>query len=210
MPFDFKKEYKEFYQPPQKPVIVEIPEMNFLAVKGKGNPNEEMGEYKVAVGLLYTIAYTLKMSYKGSYKMEGYYQYVVPPLEGLWWQPETNEVDYQNKDRFHWISLIRLPDFITIEDFEWAVKEASKKKEEDFSKIEFFTYSEGLRVQCMHIGSYDDEPVTVQLMNAYVEQKGYVIDITDKRHHHEIYLSDPRKADLGKLKTVIRQPIKSL
>ena len=210
MPFDFKKKYKEFYRPPQKPVIVEIPEVNFLAVKGKGNPNDEIGEYSVAVGLLYTIAYTLKMSYRGSYKIEGYYEYVVPPLEGLWWQPGTSEVDYKNKDKFHWISLIRLPDFVTKEDFEWAIKEASKKKKEDFSKVEFFTYNEGLCVQCMHIGSYDDEPVTVARMNDYIEQNGYISDITDKRHHHEIYLSDPRKADPRKLRTVIRQPIKPL
>ncbi len=210
MPFDFKKEYKEFYMPPQKPVIVEIPEMNFLAVRGKGDPNEENGKYKIAVGLLYTVAYTIKMSYKGSYKIDGYYEYVVPPLEGLWWQPETNGIDYKNKDRFHWISLLRLPDFIAMEDFEWAIKEATKKKKEDFSKVEFFTYSEGLCVQCMHIGPYDDEPITIARMNDYIEQNGYKSDITDKRHHHEIYLSDPRKGDLSKLKTVIRQPIKRI
>ncbi len=210
MPFDFKKEYKKFYRPPRKPVIVEIPEMNFLAVKGKGNPNEEMGEYKVAVGLLYTIAYTIKMSYKGNYKIDGYYQYVVPPLEGLWWQTGTNGIDYKNKDRFHWISLLRLPDFIAREDFEWAIKEATKKKKDDFSKVDFFTHSEGLCVQCMHIGPYDNEPITISRMNDYIEQNGYISDITDKRHHHEIYLSDPRKGDLSKLKTVIREPIKRI
>ena len=210
MPFDFKKEYKEFYRPTQKPVIVEIPEMNFLAVKGKGNPNDEIGEYSAAVGLLYSVAYTIKMSYKGSYKIEGYFDYVVPPLEGLWWQPGTSEIDYKNKDKFYWISLIRLPDFITIEDFEWAIKKATRKKEEDFSKVEFFTYSEGLCVQCMHIGSYDDEPETVARMNDYIEQKGYINDITDKRFHHEIYLSDPRKVNPNKLKTVIREPIKRI
>ncbi|HNR65061.1 MAG TPA: GyrI-like domain-containing protein [Atribacterota bacterium] len=210
MPFDFKKEYKKFYRPPRKPVIVEIPEMNFLAVKGKGNPYEEMGEYKVAVGLLYTIAYTIKMSYKGNYKIDGYYQYVVPPLEGLWWQTGTNGIDYKNKDRFHWISLLRLPDFIAREDFEWAIKEATKKKKDDFSKVDFFTHSEGLCVQCMHIGPYDNEPITISRMNDYIEQNGYISDITDKRHHHEIYLSDPRKGDLSKLKTVIREPIKRI
>ena len=196
--------------PPQKPVIVEIPEMNFLAVRGKGDPNEENGEYKIAVGLLYTVAYTIKMSYKGSYKIDGYYEYVVPPLEGLWWQPGTNGIDYKNKDRFHWISLLRLPDFIVMEDFECAIKEATKKKKDDFSKVEFFTYSEGLCVQCMHIGPYDDEPITIARMNDYIEQNGYKSDITAKRHHHEIYLSDPRKGDLSKLKTVIRQPIKRI
>lgn len=210
MPFDFKKEYKEFYRPLQKPAIVEIPEMNFLAVRGKGNPNEEKGEYKIAVGLLYTVAYAIKMSYKRSYKIDGYYEYVVPPLEGLWWQPGTNGIDYKNKDRFHWISLLRLPDFIAMENFKWAIKEATKKKKEDFSKVEFFTYSEGLCVQCMHIGAYDDEPVTIQRMNDYIERNGYISDINEKRHHHEIYLSDPRKSEPGKLKTVIRQPIKRI
>ncbi len=210
MAFDFKKEYKEFYMPPQKPVIVEIPEMNYIAVRGKGNPNDEMGEYSVAVGLLYSVAYTIKMSYKGSYKIEGYFDYVVPPLEGLWWQPGASGFDYRDKDSLHWISLIRLPDFVNKKDVEWAIAEAAKKKREDSSKVEFFTYIEGLCVQCMHIGSYDDEPATVQLMNEYVEQRGYVIDITDKRRHHEIYLSDPRKVDMNKLKTVIRHPIKLL
>lgn len=210
MVFDYKKEYKEFYLPSQKPVIVEIPEINFLSVKGKGNPNEELGEYKIAVGLLYTSAYTLKMSYKGRYMIEGYYEYVVPPLEGLWWQPGTNGIDYKNKDKFHWISMIRLPDFVALRDFEWAIKEATRKKKDDFSKVEFFTYNEGLCVQCMHIGSYDDESVTVMRMNDYIEQKGYISDITDERHHHEIYLSDPRKSNPDKLKTVIRHPIKKV
>ncbi len=210
MVFDYKKEYKEFYLPSQKPVIVEIPEINFLSVKGKGNPNEELGEYKIAVGLLYTIAYTLKMSYKGRYMIEGYYEYVVPPLEGLWWQPGTNGIDYKNKDKFHWISMNRLPDFVALRDFEWAIKEATRKKKDDFSKGEFFTYNEGLCVQCMHIGPYDDESVTVMRMNDYIEQKGYISDITDERHHHEIYLSDPRKSKPDKLKTVIRHPIKKV
>ena len=208
MPFDYKKEYKEFYMPPQKPVIVDIPEMNFLAVRGKGDPNDEAGEYKSAVEHLYAIAYTIKMSYKGSYIIDGYFDYVVPPLEGLWWQPGVNGVDYSKKESFHWISLIRLPDFVAKKDLDWAIAEATKKKKQDFSDVEFFTYTEGLCVQCMHIGPYDNEPVTVERMNSFTRENGYVTDITDKRHHHEIYLTDPRKGDPGKQKTVIRHPVR--
>lgn len=208
MSFDYKKEYKEFYMPPKKPVIIDIPEMNYIAVRGKGTPNEEDGEYKVAMGLLYGIAFTLKMSYKGSHKIDGFFEYVVPPLEGFWWQDGVKGIDYSNKNTFQWISIIRLPDFITKADFNWAIAEATKKKNADFSKIEFFTYSEGLCVQCMHIGPYDDEPVTTALMEEYAKRQCYAIDISDKRYHHEIYLSDARKCDPSKLKTVIRHPIR--
>lgn len=208
MAFDFKKEYKEFYMPPKKPGLVEIPSMNYAAVRGKGNPNDENGEYSKAVGLLYGIAYTLKMSYKGAHKIEGFFEYVVPPLEGLWWQDGIKGIDYSAKDGFNWFSLIRLPDFVTKTDFVWAMGEATKKKKMDFSPVEFFTYNEGLCVQCMHIGAYDDEPATVRAMAAFAGEKGYVIDITEERYHHEIYLSDPRKTDLAKLKTVVRHPIK--
>jgi hypothetical protein len=208
MAFDYKKEYKEFYLPKDKPSIVTIPEMNFIAVRGKGDPNKTDGEYKKAIELLYAVAYTIKMSYKGSYKINGFFEYVVPPLEGFWWQDGIKGVDSSNKDSFNWISLIRLPDFVTKEDFEWAIEEATKKKKTDFSKIEFFTYNEGLCVQCMHIGSYDNEPVTVKLMVDYAKEQGFEIDITDTKYHHEIYLSDPRKSDINKLKTVIRHPIK--
>ena len=208
MAFDYKKEYKEFYLPKDKPELVDVPSMNFLAVRGSGNPNEEGGEYKEAMGLLYGIAFTIKMSYKGSHKIEGYFDYVVPPLEGFWWQEGVEGVDYAHKENFHWISVIRLPDFVTREDFDWAVKEAERKKKTDFSKVEFLTYDEGLCVQCMHIGSYDDEPATVELMHAFMEEQGYVLDITDQRLHHEIYLSDARKVAPEKLKTVIRHPIR--
>lgn len=207
MAFDYKKEYKEFYMPKNKPSIVEIPKMNYIAVSGKGNPNEEDSEYKKSIGLLYGIAFTIKMSYKGDYRIDGYFEYVVPPLEGFWWQEGIKGVDYTKKEDFNFISLIRLPDFVTKKDFEWAVKEATKKKKQDFSKVEFLTYNEGLCVQCMHIGSYDNEPVTVELMHNYAEEMGYKIDINDDRFHHEIYLSDPRKSDVNKLKTVIRHPI---
>lgn len=208
MAFDYKKEYKEFYLPHHKPAIIEIPKMNFIAVSGKGNPNEENGEYSIALNLLYGIAYTLKMSYKGNYKIDGFFEYVVPPLEGFWWQGETKGCDYSKKEQFEWISLIRLPDFITKSDFEWAVAEATKKKETDLSKVSFFTYDEGLCVQCMHIGSYDDEPATILAMNNFANENGYEIEITENRYHHEIYLSDPRKTENSKMKTVIRHPIK--
>ena len=208
MAFDYKKEYKEFYLPKNKPTIIEIPKMNYIAVRGKGNPNDEDGEYKNAIGLLYAIAFTIKMSYKGSYKIDGYFSYVVPPLEGLWWQEGMIGIDYQHKENLNFISMIRLPDFVTKKDFDWAVKEASIKKGKDFSNVEFFSYEEGICVQSMHIGSYDEEPKTIKHMDHVAKENGYIVDITDKRFHHEIYLSDPRKCAVDKLKTVIRHPIK--
>ncbi len=208
MSFDYKKEYKEFYLPKSTPSIVTIPKMNYLAVRGKGNPNIEDGEYKNSIGLLYTIAFTIKMSYKGSHKIDGYFEYVVPPLEGFWWQDDIKGIDYTRKDDFEFISIMRLPDFVTKSDFDWAIEEATKKKKQDFSKVEFLIFDEGTCVQCMHIGSYDEEPKTVELMHKYMEENGYVLDITDTRYHHEIYLSDPRRCDVSKLKTVIRHPIK--
>lgn len=208
MSFDYKKEYKEFYMPGNKPGIVEIPSMNYIAVRGKGNPNEEESDYKKSIGLLYGIAFTIKMSKKGNHQIEGYFDYVVPPLEGFWWQEDTADIDYGRKEDFHFISVIRLPDFVTKEDFEWAIQEASRKKKEDFSKVEFLTYNEGLCVQCMHIGPYDDEPETIQRMNDFLAEQGYETDITDQRFHHEIYLSDARRVAPDRLKTVIRHPIK--
>lgn len=208
MAFDYKKEYKEFYLPSKKPEIVEVPPMNFLAVRGSGDPNTEEGEYKKAINLLYGIAYTLKMSYKTSYKIQGFFEYVVPPLEGFWWLEGIKGMDYTQKDKFHWISVIRLPEFIGKEDFEWALKEATRKKKEDFSKVEFLHYEEGLCVQCMHVGPFDDEPATVEVMDEFIKAEGYLNDITDKRYHHEIYLSDFRKCAPEKRKTVIRHPIK--
>lgn len=210
MAFDFKKEYKEFYMPKNKPAIVIVPKMSYLAVRGQGNPNEEDSEYKRSIELLYGIAYTIKMSKKGSHQIEGYFDYVVPPLEGFWWQENNQGVDYNHKENFKFISVIRLPDFVTRKDFEWAIEEATKKKKMDFSKVEFLTYDEGECVQCMHIGSYDDEPATVALMHKYMEEQGYTLDITDQRLHHEIYLSDARKVAPDKLKTVIRHPIKKV
>lgn len=207
MPFDYKKEYKEFYQPSKKPGIVEIPAMQYIAVRGKGNPNEAEGEYQSAIGMLYAIAFILKMSDKGTHQIEGYFPYVVPPLEGLWWQ-SSDRIDYSHKEHFEWISMIRLPDFIEKKDFEWAITEAAKKKKADFSKVEFFTYEEGLCVQCTHIGSYDNEPTTITALDTYAAENGYQVDFASGRHHHEIYLSDPRKCAPETCKTVIRHPIK--
>lgn len=208
MSFDYKKEYREFYMPPKKPSIIEIPKMNYIAVRGQGDPNEPEGEYKVALQMLYAIAFTIKMSYKGSYKIDGYFSYVVPPLEGLWWQENIEGIDYAHKEDFKWISMIRLPDFVKKEDFNWAIQEATEKKKKDFSKVEFLTYEAGICVQCMYIGSYDKEPETIRLMELYAKESGYVPDFSGGRFHQEIYLSDPRKAAEEKLRTVIRQPVR--
>ncbi|MCI8540735.1 MAG: transcriptional regulator [Erysipelotrichaceae bacterium] len=211
MSFDYKKEYKEFYMPKNKPSMVEIPPMNYIAVRGMGNPNEEHGAYKHTIALLYGVAYTIKMSDKGNHKLDGFFDFVVPPLEGFWWQYGMNaSIDYQKKGTLHFISMIRLPDFVRKEDFNWAIEEATKKKKQDFSCVEFLPYEEGMCVQCMHIGAYDDEPKTVHFMHAYMKEKGYELDITDTRYHHEIYISDPRKCDTNKLKTVIRHPVKKI
>lgn len=207
MAFDYKKEYKEFYLPKGKPEIVQVPPMNYIAVRGSGNPNEPGGSYQQAMQILYAIAYTLKMSYKTDYKMEGFFEYVVPPLEGFWWQEDVAGVDYSRKEDFRWISLIRLPDFVTERDFQWAAETATKKKGIDCSKAEFMTVAEGLCVQCMHLGPYDAEPATVARMDAYLKEAGYRNDFSRKRLHHEIYLSDARKTPPEKLKTVIRHPI---
>lgn len=208
MAFDFKKAYKEFYMPKCKPEIVNVPKANYIAVIGMGDPNEEGGAYQQAISVLYAVAYTLKMSYKTDYKMDGFYEYVVPPLEGFWWQENTEGVDYSDKSAFHWISLIRLPDFVTKKDFEWAVEAASQKKKLDCSAAEFLTIDEGLCVQIMHQGCFDSEPETVSLMDAFLAQNGYVNDFRKDRLHHEIYLSDARKVPCEKWKTVIRHPIR--
>lgn len=208
MAFDYKKEYREFYLPPKKPGIIEIPEMNFIAVSGKGDPNRPEGEYKEAIGLLYGIAFTIKMSYKGNHRIDGYFPYVVPPLEGLWKQGDGGEIDYARKEDFEWTSMIRLPEFVTKEVFDWAVREAAKKKQQDFAKVKFFTYQEGLCVQCMHIGGYDGEPETIRMMREFMEAQGYREDFSESRLHHEIYLSDPRKAKPENLRTVIRFPVR--
>lgn len=208
MPFDFKKEYKELYQPKNKPQITAVPPMNYIAVRGTGDPNEDGGAYQQAISVLYAVAYTLKMSYKTDYKIAGFFEYVVPPLEGFWWQDNVDGVNYSDKSGFHWISVIRLPDFVTKTDFDWAVQTAAKKKQLDCFSSEFLTIEEGLCVQIMHVGSYDDEPASVAVMDEYLAQNGYANDLTAERLHHEIYLSDPRKTAPEKRKTVIRHPIK--
>ena len=208
MAFDYKKEYKEFYLPKNRPEIVDVPEMNFLAVRGSGNPNEEGGDYKASIGLLYTIAFTIKMSKKGSHEIEGYFDYVVPPLEGFWWQEGVKGVDLTSKETFRWISVIRLPDFVRREDVAWAISEAGRKKQEDFSKVEFLTIREGLCVQCMHVGSYDQEPETIAKMDQYLLEHGYVEDFSEERLHHEIYLSDARRVAPERWRTVIRHPVR--
>lgn len=208
MAFDFKKEYKEFYMPKCKPEIVTVPKANYIAVRGEGDPNEDGGAYQAAIGILYSVAYTLKMSYKTEHKIEGFFEYVVPPLEGFWWQDGIAGVDYSKKSAFHWISVIRLPDFVTEADLAWAVDTASKKKHIDCSSAEFLTVEEGLCVQILHVGSYDDEPAAVAAMDAFLAENGYVNDLSDTRLHHEIYLSDARKTAPEKLKTVIRHPIR--
>ena len=210
MAFDFKKEYKEFYMPKNKPAIVNVPKANYIAVRGEGEPNEEDGAYKQALGQLYAVAYTLKMSYMTDYKIEGYFEYVVPPLEGFWWQDGAEGFDYSSKASFHWISVIRLPDFITEKDLTWAKETAAKKKKLDCSAVELLTIEEGLCVQIMHLGAYDDEPASIATMDDYLKENGYVNDLNAERLHHEIYLSDPRRAAPEKWKTVIRHPIRKL
>jgi len=210
MAFDFKKEYKEFYMPKNKPEIITVPKANYITVREVGDPNEEGGAYKTAIGVLYALAYTLKMSYKTDYKIEGFYQYVVPPLEGFWWQEGTEGIDYSDKSSFHWISVIRLPDFVTQKDFYWAVKTASEKKRLDCSSAKMITVDEGLCVQIMHLGAFDDELQTVALMDRYLEENGYTNDFESGRLHHEIYMSDARKIPAERWKTVIRHPIRKI
>lgn len=208
MAFDYKKEYKEYYLPKNKPALIDVPAMRFVAVKGAGDPNEEGGAYQQAMGILYGIAYTIRMSKKSGKELEGFFEYVVPPLEGLWQMKDGPGVDYSHKENFVWTSMIRLPDFVTEEIFEWARETAAKKKKIDCTAAEFFIYEEGLCVQCMHLGPYDDEPATVAAMEQFVAEQGYEEDFSEMRLHHEIYLGDPRKAAPEKLKTVIRHPVK--
>ncbi len=210
MAFDFKKEYREFYLPKNRPEIVTVPKANYIAVRGHGDPNEPGGAYQKAIEVLYSVAYTLKMSYKTDHKIEGFFEYVVPPLEGFWWQDGVNGVDYGDKSTFNWISVIRLPDFVTEADFRWAVDTAAKKKKLDCPAAELLPIDEGLCVQILHIGSYDAEPETVAVLDRFLAENGYVNDFSPIRLHHEIYLSDARKTAPDKLKTVIRHPIKQI
>lgn len=208
MAFDFKKKYQEFYLPKSTPQIVTVPKANYIAVRGQGDPNEEGGAYQAAVGVLYAVAYTIKMSKLGDRRMEGYFDFVVPPLEGFWWQDDIDGINYSHKDAFRWISVIRLPDFVTPEDFAWAAETASKKKKLDCSAAEFLTVDEGLCVQLLHLGPFDDEPESIAKMDDYLAENGYENDFGGTRLHHEIYLSDARKVAPEKWKTVIRHPVR--
>ena len=207
---DYKKEYKDLYLPKTKPMIVEIPEMNFVSVEGKGDPNDKNGEYPKAMQILYSVQFTIKMSKMGNNKLNGYFDYVVPPLEGLWWFNNNEKTHPKNKSEYNWISLIRLPEFVDKNIFKWACDEVLKKKNIETKNAKFLKLKEGLCVQCMQIGSYDDEPKTLKLIDEFIGENNLINDINDKRRHHEIYLSDPRKTEIGKLKTVLRIPVKKL
>ena len=208
MAFDFKKEYKELYAPKKGPGIIEVLPVTYVAVRGSGDPNEEGGAYQQAIAVLYAISCAIKMSKKGTRQIEGYIDFVVPPLESFWWQDTVVGVDYAHKEAFNWIAVIRLADFVTREIFGWAVEEATAKKKIDCSIAEYLQVREGLCVQCLHVGSYDDEPATVEAMGAFARERGYEIDLSGERRHHEVYLSDARKVSPDKLKTIVRHPIK--
>lgn len=210
MAFDFKKAYKDLYLPETVPSVLTVPPMRFIAVRGQGDPNEPEGAYQRALNLLYGVAYTLKMSYKTDYRIDGFFEYAVPPLEGFWYQPGTEGVDYGRKGDFCWLSVIRLPDFVRERDFRWALETAERKKKLDFSPVQLLTVDEGLCVQCMHVGPYDEEPATVERMHRFCAEQGYAPDFSQERLHHEIYLGDPRRGDPAKLKTVIRHPIRRM
>lgn len=206
---DYKKEYKDLYLPKTKPMLIDVPNMKFIMVEGKGNPNEGNGQYQEALQLLYGLSFTIKMSKMGENKIDGYFEYVVPPLEGLWWNEKNKKVDYHYKEKFQWISMIRQPEFMTEEVFQWAKEELKKKKGVDTSKAEYREWKEGLCVQIMHLGSYDNEPETIRKIEEYIENNHLKNDIDGKlkRKHHEIYLSDPRRVAEKNLKTVIRIPV---
>lgn len=206
---DFKTAEKSLYQPPVTPGVVEVPTMRFLMVDGNGNPNEPGGSYQTAVELLYTLAYSIKMMPKNSHTPQGYFDYVVPPLEGLWWLLDQKEFDYKDKSKFCWTAMLRQPEFVTEAVLGEAIQLAQRKKPQlPFSLVRLADVSEGLCVQCMHIGLYDDEPATLKRMNSYMEANGFVLDLSETRRHHEIYLSDPRKTTPEKMRTVLRQPVR--
>ncbi|MGI6674104.1 MAG: GyrI-like domain-containing protein [Limnochordia bacterium] len=207
--FDFKKEYKDLYMPKAAPMIIDVPEMLFIAVDGEGDPNTAPA-YADAVELLFGLSYTIKMSPKSGSAPEGYFEYVVPPLEGLWWgggvDPESWVVT--NKQGLSWTMMIRQPQFVTEAVFAWAQETLAKKKPElDLTKARLMSLAEGLCVQMMHIGPYDTEPASIQRMHAFAFEHGYRLDFSSDRKHHEIYLSDPRKTAPDKLKTVLRHPV---
>lgn len=206
---DYKKQYKDLYSPKTTPMIIDVPSMSFILVDGKGNPNQVDGEYSHAVELLYALSYAIKMSKMGTNTPNGYFKYVVPPLEGFWWLSNKNEFDFQQKEKFCWTSMIRQPEFVTNEVFQWACDEVKRKKPHlKIEKARFETIEEGLCVQCMHIGSFDNEPITISKINQFIDENNLLNDISEKRRHHEIYLGDPRKCDMNRMKTVLRHPVR--
>ena len=208
MAFDFKKEFKEYYAPGKKPTLVTIPSATFLAVTGRGDPNEPDGDYKSAIALLYGVAYTIKMSKLGKTHLPGYFDYVVPPLEGFWRAPTTTGLFVEDKSSLEWRSVIRTPEFVDANVLRWAREEAARKKDGDFARVELFTLEEGLCAQALHVGSYDDEPTTIAAIREFAQAQGYAFDLDGEQRHHEIYLSDPRRVAPEKLKTIIRIPIR--
>lgn len=207
---DYKKKYKDLYVPKAKPMLIEVPEMVFIQVEGKGDPNT-CEEYKNAMDILYGLSYTIKMSKKSDEKIEGYFEYVVPPLEGLWWVDDAafDGKNITDKNRFCWISMIRQPEFVTEEVFAWAKESLAKKKPElDLSTTKRITYTEGLCAQVMHTGPYDEEPATIEKLENFIQESGYILDVGGERYHHEIYLGDPRRTKPERLRTVIRHPVR--
>lgn len=202
--FDFKKEYKDLYLPKQKPMRIHVPKMSFLAVDGEGDPNGDA--YQNAVSALYSISYTIKMSKMGQSRPAGYFDYVVPPLEGLWWTPGPFEL-FERAD-WLWSAMIRQPEFVNSETLAWAKEQSAKKKPDiDTSVVTLTELTEGDCVQMMHIGPFATEPETLAAMHAYMEAQGLRDDVGSVRKHHEIYLNDPRKTAPDKLKTVLRHPV---
>ncbi len=205
---DYKKQFKQLYQPKLVPSVVDVPQMKFIAIDGKGNPNDENGEYQSAVQTLYALSYAIKTMPKSGNTPSDYLEYVVPPLEGLWWLTDSDEFDYGSKSKFCWTSMIRQPEFVTEEVFRTSCEITAKKKQHlELGGARLVTVTEGLCVQCMHIGSFDDEPATLEKIKAFITEHGLQRDLSDTRRHHEIYLSDPRKVDAQKMKTVLRYPV---
>ena len=208
MPYDFKKE--KLYRAGDRPEIVTVPPANYIAVRGRGDPNTIDGAYQRALAVLYALAYTLKTSPRKGKAIPGFFDYVVPPLEGFWWQEGVDGADYGRKADFHWISILRLPAFVTEADFAWAVEGAARRKKLDCSAAELLTVEEGLCVQMLHTGPFETEPETVKVMDAFLAEHGYVNDFTDRRLHHEIYLSDARKTTPDRWRTILRHPVRKI
>lgn len=208
MPYDVKKELKSLYVPGRCPGVIDVPRMRFAAVDGSGDPNEPDGEYKSALGKLYSVLYTIRMSPKSGLEFPGYETFVVPPLEGLWeqsGQPAGAGIDYSRKHDLRWTAMILLPDFVDDAGFQTAVEAAAAKKGGDYSNVYVLDYDEGQCVQCMHAGPYDDEPRTLDMMRGFMAEHRLLPDLM--RRHHEIYLSDPNRTAPDRLRTVLRIPV---